>query len=76
MGFVNGRGRRAPVHRRQPTGIAMGQDIDASAPLGLAQCANNLDTMFADAAVDLHVFIIDFYRPRIGCRFSVRCGYR
>ena len=64
---------RAPIHRRQPAGIAMGQHVDALT--GLLSRRDRLDqrkAVMADTLVDRDVFFGDLARARIGCRGPLR----
>src|SRR6266436_10082101 len=63
---INRSSGRAPIHRRQPAGIAMGQHADALA--GLLSRRDRLDqrkAVVADTLVDADVFFGDLARARI-----------
>ena len=61
MGLVDGRKGCAPVNRCQPTGIAMGQDIDAFIFAGFVffslHGADDGKTMCADGMTTSDIFI-------------------
>ncbi len=75
MGLVHRARRRAPVHGRNPAGVAMGQDADRLSVL-LARCdlADDLKTILADAVVDADIFVGNLVRELQRCGGAV--GFR
>ena len=64
--MINRRGRGAIIDRRQPTGVAMGEDVDRFAGLLVRrQTAKDLEAVRADRAVDLDVLVGDSLGLRI-----------
>ena len=67
-GEIDRRRGGAPIHGREPAGIAMGQDLDR---LALAPCRRGLDQRqpgLADGPVDRHILLGDRRRLAIGQR--------
>ena len=73
MREIDRRRRRAPVDRREPAGVAMGQDVDGLAgPLPRRDLFDQRQTMPADPLVDRDVLLGDFDRAPV----SRRCSFR
>ena len=67
MRQVDRRGRRAPVDRGQPAGVAVGQDIDALAVLlGRGDLLDQGKAVLADAPVDGDVLVGNLGGARVG----------
>ena len=56
-GLVDGSERRAPVNGGEPTGIAVGQDIDGAARLGSGNLPDQVGAVAADGFVDRDVLV-------------------
>ena len=61
MGAVDRRQRGAPIYSGEPSGVAMGQDLDtgALARLGLTRPAIAVSAVIADGAVDRDILVGD-----------------
>ncbi len=73
MRQVNWGRRRAPIDGREPTGVAMGQHVDALARLlGRRDLFHQRKAMFADTPVDGDVFLGNLGGAGIGDRGTIR----
>ena len=72
MGSVDRGQSRAPVHRREPARITMGENIHRRA-LGFAlrRFDDEGQAVDADISANSHVLVADFRRSRICCRFPL-----
>ena len=59
MRQIDGRQRGAVIHRRQPAGIAMGEDVEFLAGLLGGDLADDLQPVFADGLAHGHIFVGD-----------------
>src|SRR3989338_8751141 len=59
--LINGRGRRAPFHASQPSGIAMGEDMDRETFFPAADSLDHLHAMLTDLPAGFDV--VTFYFP-------------
>ena len=67
MGQVDRRQRGAPVDRRQPAGVAVGEHVDRTVLAGVRpRLFDDLQAVPADGLVGRHVFIADLPGPRVG----------
>src|SRR5215469_242461 len=63
MSAVYGRKCGAPIDRREPAGIAVGQNVERSG-LTLPRLMDQLRTMFSERAVDRDIGVGDLISPR------------
>ena len=63
---VDRRGGGAPIDGRQPTGVAMGENIDRRAALGRRELGDESGAVAADGAADLDIVVADRRRVGIG----------
>ena len=67
MRQINRRRRGSPVHRREPAGVTMGEDVDRFArSLRRLNRHDHGQAVAADALVDRHVLLRDLGRAGIG----------
>ena len=77
MRHVDRRRGRTPVHRPQPAGIAVGQDVDRLVgTLCLVGVANDLQAMAADGFADRDILVGDFTAQRAGPVHPFGRGHR
>ena len=65
---VDWRSCRAPIDGRQPSRVAMGQNINRFPILAAGDRFDKGEAMGADAAIDLHVLVANFCHFRAGRR--------
>ena len=73
---VDGRERCAPVDRREPAGVAVGQHVHRIAPaVLLSRSFDQRQTVFTDGAAGFDVFVTKAGGALVGARFAIGRWY-
>ena len=73
MRMIDGAGGRAPIYGGQPSGVAMGHDVDRCA-ISFVCCdlSDQIEPVDPDLAIDLDIFVSNLFGQHLG-RFGPVC---